>query len=350
MAITHAAVKASGDVGTAAEWNANHVISDDLLPKNFTTLIVAASNSLDTTRADYVCDAIDDQDTINGAITALPAGGGRISLLEGTYQITGPIIISKNNVSLVGLGSATIIQTSDNITMISATNRTGILIRDVRIVGTNNMTDPNNYGIYFSNTTKSVIYSCWIEDCGWAGIYIAAGCDGLLISLCVVSSNELYGVYFTGDGNSIVGNTIHGNGNTGLLIHISDRNTVTGNILTGNGAFGVLLLSGANQNIIEGNVVSGNASHGILLSTDCSNNVMTNNIVYDNGGEGIVLWSNCDENVMESNQVLSNAWNGIEIADASSDDNIILGCVVRLNGIGQISDLGTNTEAAHNKT
>jgi parallel beta-helix repeat protein len=120
--------------------------------------------------------------------------------------------------------------------------------------------------------------------------------------------------------------------------------------LTGNGAFGVLLLSGANQNIIEGNVVSGNASHGILLSTDCSNNVMTNNIVYDNGGEGIVLWSNCDENVMESNQVLSNAWNGIEIADASSDDNIILGCVVRLNGIGQISDLGTNTEAAHNKT
>ena len=56
---------------------------------------------------DYLCDGTDDQTEINAAITALPATGGEILILDGTYNITAKIDITKNNVSIRGNGNAT---------------------------------------------------------------------------------------------------------------------------------------------------------------------------------------------------------------------------------------------------
>ena len=77
------------------------------------TLVVAASDSSvkANTAADYVCDGTSDQTEINDAISALPAGGGKIVLLEGTYNINDKIIVSKANVTIQGMGmGATVIQ------------------------------------------------------------------------------------------------------------------------------------------------------------------------------------------------------------------------------------------------
>ena len=58
------------------------------------TIVVAASNSSSKCKAaaDYVCSGSGDQTEINNAISALPAGGGKIVLLEGTYNINGKIL------------------------------------------------------------------------------------------------------------------------------------------------------------------------------------------------------------------------------------------------------------------
>ena len=59
---------------------------------------------------DYLCDGTADQTEINAAITALPATGGEVVILDGTYNITAKINVTKDNVSIRGNGNATILK------------------------------------------------------------------------------------------------------------------------------------------------------------------------------------------------------------------------------------------------
>jgi len=52
------------------------------------TFVIAASDSQNKRDADYHCDGTADDVQIQAAIDALPAGGGKVFLLEGTYALT----------------------------------------------------------------------------------------------------------------------------------------------------------------------------------------------------------------------------------------------------------------------
>ncbi len=56
---------------------------------------------------DYLCDGTADDVEINAAIQALPSTGGEIVILDGTYNISGPISVNKANVTLSGCGFGT---------------------------------------------------------------------------------------------------------------------------------------------------------------------------------------------------------------------------------------------------
>ena len=78
------------------------------------TIVVAASDSADKTNVDFVCPATDALDYITTTIIpTLPAGGGKILLLEGTYTMntnSKGIVIDRNNVTIEGMGQSTIIK------------------------------------------------------------------------------------------------------------------------------------------------------------------------------------------------------------------------------------------------
>jgi len=78
------------------------------------TLVVAASNAAAQSKlgADYVCDGTADEAQINAAIAALPAGGGKIVLTEGTFTVTTDIVLDEDNVILEGQGPATLVTIS----------------------------------------------------------------------------------------------------------------------------------------------------------------------------------------------------------------------------------------------
>lgn len=109
MGIKHFAVKASGEKGLASEWNADHTISTDLMARRSTTLIVAAVDSLDQGRADYLCDGIADEIQINAALLAASAKKGTVILLEGTYTLA-DFIDMKDDTTLEGVGWGSIIK------------------------------------------------------------------------------------------------------------------------------------------------------------------------------------------------------------------------------------------------
>jgi len=80
------------------------------------TKVVAASDSLDTTNVDYLCDGTADDVQIQVAIDALPATGGRVILLEGTYTLATKLTIVKSGVTLQGQGKGTV------VTLVNAAN------------------------------------------------------------------------------------------------------------------------------------------------------------------------------------------------------------------------------------
>jgi len=57
--------------------------------------------------ADYTCDGTDDNVQIQAAIDALPANGGRVLILAGTYSISSSILVNDNYTILEGIGWAT---------------------------------------------------------------------------------------------------------------------------------------------------------------------------------------------------------------------------------------------------
>lgn len=162
MGIKHSVIVTTGQKGQASDWNADHIFDSDADVAGFqlltarienrttwpagpaagqiifrtdlaeayvwdgvgwvvvsrdrrgATMIVAASNSDDLLHADFVCDGVADEVEIQDAIDALPATGGRVLLLDGTYNITvaalsNSITINKPNVTLQGQGRNTVL-------------------------------------------------------------------------------------------------------------------------------------------------------------------------------------------------------------------------------------------------
>lgn len=79
------------------------------------TFVVAASNSVDKTHADYICTGVNDDVVIQKAINALPSsalgsdtvgGGGKIQLMEGDFYPSSPITVKNSNVRIAGMGQA----------------------------------------------------------------------------------------------------------------------------------------------------------------------------------------------------------------------------------------------------
>jgi len=290
MAITHAAVKAHGEKGYYTEWNAPHVVDDDSKPKNNTTLIVAASNSLDTTRADYVCDGIDDQEEINDALNALAAHGGRVSLLDGTYQITNSIIIPNSHVTLVGLGSNTTIQTTAAIRIIEALGRFDIIVKDLTLVGMA-IANPANIGIYLHRCGRSVIDNIRVTACGGDAIRLTGIAKEdlyLKITKCTIYTNFEDGINSRfNSGTSFINNHIYANLHHGIRIRDQDNCIISNNLIEDN--------DGMNTASFD----------GIILSSNSGNNSITSNRCHDNDRDEIRIHDNtCDRNTILSNHCL----------------------------------------------
>lgn len=275
MAIKHADVKASGDKGLASEWNKDHVIDGDVDFNKFqllqavienrtdwpagpvegqiiyrtdlnqlyiydgaswelfggarraVTLIVAASDSLDTEHADYVCDGAADQVEINQAIQALPAAGGMVLLLEGTYNTTGTILIDGNDVTFAGQGAGTkIIETGDNIIiLVDTTNR--VVIKDLLLYHTGTGT-----GIKFDSSNYFLVLD----------VHVGITCT---LALEIVSSD--YGRVL---GNSFVADGI------GIVLTGSKNNIINSNFIT-YPAQGIIITGNSDYNIVSNNQVEG---------------------------------------------------------------------------------------------
>lgn len=359
MVITHAAVKVRGETGTHQEWNAEHVFDDENRALRGSSFIVAASDSRDKARADYVCDGTADEVEINTAINDLPAGGGGIQLLEGTYTLSSRIVISKNNVSIVGMGKATQIRpilTYAELYLIYADTKECLLFKDFFMNGR----DLVLFGIFLDGTTESSIINCWFEMCR-VGVYLFEDANNNNVFNNHFSDNTSSGITIeVSHNNNIVGNNLLNHDVNAIRIAgmptSSTHNSIIGNQSSNNLRYGIILDTNSFFNIVKGNECNDNARDGINLYRG-GRNIIVGNQCNDNGSsgafDGIVVIGDPgadrgDENIIADNICFGNTQNGINISDANCDRNLVHGNICLTNTVGQINDAGTNTVLADN--
>ena len=243
------------DFNTHQAESASHV-------KPARTIIGTSASGWTAKDCDYLCDGTNDQEEIIQALNDLPATGGEVVILDGTYNITASIHIPKDNVSLRGNGNATILKRMYN--------------------STNTDSGPTAKGLITLNEKSG----CKIQ-----GLQI----DG---NKATYTANYNYGIYLypSSSENTITGNTCN-NSNYGIYLHNSSRNTVTGNTCSSNSGSGIYLHNSSND-VITGNACNNN-SYGIYLRTSSNNNTITGNTCYNNY-YGIYL-SNSSRNIITGN-------------------------------------------------
>lgn len=136
------------------------------------TVLVAASDAIETEGADYICTGADDQAEINSAIADLLLMGGIVQLTEGTYTISGSILMT-SNIVLRGCGCATQIKwaagAASGVHMILVTGEDKVTVED----------------IYFNGTQPGV---------GDYWIIALTSCNDWLIQRCIFTNSDI-GLY-----------------------------------------------------------------------------------------------------------------------------------------------------------
>ena len=265
------------------------------------THVVAASNSSAKSKAaaDYVCDGTSDQTEINSAISALPSTGGKVLLLEGTYNISGSITLNKANVTLEGMGRSTIIRrsTSSSITIMSIT-ASNVIIQNLKVDGNKSSYSISGYPTCVAiNGSSPTVTNC--EICGY-GFGIAIN---IAESETLITNNHIH---------DLTGNGIQGS-NYGKII-ISD------NIIQNCDSRGI---SDIKESSITGNYIS-NTLSGINVK---NNNIITGNYCVDGAGEESVVLDGA-QNLVIGNMCLSTGSGYAITVKNSAKDCVVVGNIL----------------------
>lgn len=326
------------------------------------TLVVGLTTSRGGRRVDFLCSGSKDQTCINSAIAACGSSPCKIVLLEGTYNITGPIGYNTglgsttpliNNLDIGGQGSG--------LTKIVSSNNTGATFQD--IVNFSTLSPLTNFSLHdmeidrsadtkdasisrkalFVRYMKNVrIYNIYAHDSG-------ATCIGI---------DFLNGAFINNNFLVNCGTTTATTGSSGIGIGTSEYTTepdvITNNIVTGSGYAGVLIENQAgstaglsNNFIVSNNILTGGAQYGLVIDK-ASNINASGNIIRSNTKDGVIIknGSSVSPNniILSNNHINDNTLFGINISSTTATYVQIKNNDLSGNGSGTVSRSNTATQ------
>ena len=246
--------------------------------KEAATFIVAASDSLHKERADYVCDGVDDQVEIQAAIDVLPAGGGTVVLLDGTFYLGAKIDINNlSNVWICGQGKSTIVSLENATTVSYAFRITNssehIKISDMFIDNHDKQDTDDTEVIRADSSTDITIEEVTIENqtAYIAGFFRSSirmnECSRIRIIDCNIKKSYGYAI------------RIHS-----ITATISSDIVVRG-CHCENDLFNAIALYGVENFVVSGNTIIA-AEHSAIAISPGKDGIIANNTVRDTTGFG----------------------------------------------------------------
>lgn len=277
-----------------------------------TTITIACSTSKHKNTADYHCNGTNDQTVIQQAIDALPSTGGKIVLLEGTYNISGQIIVNKPNVTICGMGNNTILKaakSSSTLTMLRCRTYSGFKI--------------SNLVMDFENNSSA--------DCIGIQLYVSGHSTIENISILNNKGNgiEWYKCDYTRfNGVSFV------NVRQCIWDRGYNHSSIFSGVIIDTATNGIVLETNSELNQIDGCIVRYATGKGI--SSDSAYTMINDNIVYG-CGVGITANGNCS--TVSDNNACDND-TGISINGKMI--NVSGNTAVRTDGSGNVSSYSSS--------
>jgi len=356
-------------------------------------IVIAASNSSARGKrnANYICDGVDDQVDIYTAVYSLGAVGGKVILLEGTFNLSSYLAIGYfGNLILEGQGDATVLNLN-TVTDFCAIYNTGerSVLRNFKIVITNiaadgmaiyernggtdcifeNITiDGGNVAVsgIHQGTGYGIIRNITIKNCRISNIAPETWHDRGAIWLMNVTEHAIIegntinnvdnAIKLRGDKSIIVNNVIKTVSNIGIWlqpgVNLSDNKYVVLNNFIDSAKWGIHL-DQTFCSIVKGNNIRNCLREGITLYRG-DNNVVTDNYLLDNGQEigfaQITLNDAVIQSIVSGNQIISTDGKAnYGVYEQSNDDyNIYIGNYVKGHSAGQIHIEGINSIKEHN--
>ncbi len=382
-------------IGTYTDFNLtdSNVFSDytwNKIKGSTITIVIADENTTcsdNKSKADYIIPAnsTNAQSTINTVINNLIVAGYdgiKISLLEGTYNISNSIVLKSNveleicdgaviktysggntcivtnsedcvtDIKIIGNGIINCNNLSSGISLISVDNA---IIQNIKII--NIKLQYERYGIYVNNCNNIKILKTILDGNDSSTYYLnRSGIYGAINNNFIISDNiisnftqgiRVLNTSLYKDDVSITNNNIKTCVANGIYIYCTNSTIINSNIIyncgltTNDGNCGLYIYNC--DNIIVGqNNITYCGNYGILL--DNSNNVnVVNNIIQNSTKHGVYLIDVNNSIINNNNSSFNSTTNtysvqiGLTSINSSSNDNFISGNICRK---------GTNTNVA----
>jgi len=304
-----------------------HLAKEAVVNLGVATRVVATSTSASKKAANYVCDGVSDQEEINAAINDLPAEGGTVFLLEGTYVIDGSIVIQKNNVTLEGCGPNTIIKVVDNVPGSGDFYAIDCGLWAGRLLNTcikNISFDGNRANntrfidlIYMHYTAQSEIRNCWFKESTFRAISISDS------DYCNIVNNH-FSEYARGVSlwintfyNNVSGNIFESPGGGGIDFDGGSTRTAKYNRAIGNNIEHGTITAFSGHNVIIGNTVK----YGKIRICQ-QYNIVANNIIFDASEYGLYIMGS--HHIISGNIILNSNYYGVVLEADYDMEGVIL--------------------------
>lgn len=294
-------------------------------------LIVMAFSAMSTSvSAEYIGNVeILADGTVDPADAPISVAGMIYTL---TDDISGMIRIRMSGITLDGAGYT--VTGSGGGPGILAVGLTGLTIKGLNVVnfgngivlaGCTSSTVKENTasgcydsGIFLVNSNGNTVKDNKVHDNYWEGIWLQMSSNNVIKDNEAWNHNEA-GIFlwYWSDGNSIMNNDLHDNGdsNWGAGIFLSrycEDNIIKNNDLSNRNCVGVVLYTESNNNLVTENRIFQNLAGGIYALWESNNNMITKNTInkcYKQGQSGIRLLFSSG-NTLNKNSV-SNCYSGV---------------------------------------
>lgn len=254
------------------------------------TVVVAASNSEQKCKADYICDGINDEAEIGAALGSYK----QVYLLEGTFHIGSQLVIPLGHI-LTGGGIGTILKReyTDTFTAFIEINGSSTL-KNVELDG--NKSSYGGDGVILGD--KSTLEDCIVKNISYYSVIGWGDGFGIFNNIINDAGTFGYGICVSGSSwvcNGVISGNRVSNCPLGMKIKYAERCSITGNNIWG-GETGLRLYHSdkpTRYNIISGNIINGSYS-GVQIDADIApylgmskGDRIANNIIYG-GTNGII--------------------------------------------------------------
>lgn len=286
---------------------------------------------------------------VAAALAALPAGGGVVELAAGTFIITQPLVLDRDEVELRGQGTATMLVLADHancpvivigsIETPPARRVRRVAVRNLLIDGNRERQDfecwgggcvdqgraaIRNNGITVRHAQDVGVENVVLRRARSGGIVLEKHCRRIRLHRLEASDNEFDGVaaYETED-SEFTQLHLHHNRSAGFSFDWRfNRNRIADCRAESNGSQGIFMRDSV-ANTLERLVLRDNAEQGLFVAetrtlpgTACRYNRFVALTVTGNGTQGIrVNDASCNPNTLEDSLVRDNRLEDVSLAD-----------------------------------